>query len=258
MSDSSAAPLRPQSSSDPWNASRVRARIHGRLPDPPAPMRPSRKSAVQALVAGLFVVGIALASSQAARAATPTSSSGGRFKLFSMDCDEGEEGLDTTPQSPPLDVDDPGTPGCNTLEANVIFNGEFARRSKSLEVPLLDLNFGIGDNLQLKYEVPFIWNSEDEEDDEEEGGRVTTRTTGFGNSEIGVKWMFLEDAERSLEAAFYPQVEFESSSHAVEREGLADEGTVLALPLLVSKKLGSTSKGDVMLTANVAYERVFG
>jgi hypothetical protein len=174
------------------------------------------------------------------------------FKLFSMECDQAEEGLDTTPQSPPLDVDDPGTPGCNTFEANIVFNGEFSKdgefskKSSSLELPLLDLNYGIGDNLQLKYEIPFIRNSED--------GHVTT---GFGNSEIGVKWMFLDDPERSLEAALYPQVEFNTSSHAIEEEGIADEGTVLSLPILVSKKLGSTSEGDVMLTANFAYNRVF-
>src|SRR5262245_6682024 len=258
MSDPRPASLRSESLSDAWTAALVRARIHRRLPDPPAPMRPSRRSAVHTLMAGLFVVGIGVASSQDAGAAAPTSSAG-PFKLFSMDCDEDEEGLDTTPQSPPLDVDDPGTPGCNTLEANFVFSGEFAGRSKSLEIPLLDLNFGIGDNLQLKYEVPFIWNREDEEDDEEEGGgRVTTTTTGFGNSEIGVKWMFLDDSERSLEAALYPQVEFKSSSRAVEREGPADEGTVLTLPILVSKRLASTSKGDVMLSANVAYDKVFG
>jgi hypothetical protein len=203
---------------------------------------------VQTVRAGILVVLIALASlDDAAAAARDASAEASPFRLFSMKCDaDADEGLDTTPQSPPLDVDDPGTPGCNTLEANVVFNGEFSRESNNLEVPLLDLNYGVGDNLQLKYEVPFIWNSEK--------GHTTT---GFGNSKFGVKWNFLDDTERSLEAALYPQVEIRSSSHTIEIEGLADDGTVLTLPLLVSKKLASTSEGDVMLTANLGYEIVF-
>src|ERR1043166_9252312 len=80
---------------------------------------------------------------------------GGKFTLFGHERKgEEDEGPETTPGSPPLDVDDTGTPGCNAWEVNIVTSGEFGK-SMSLETPLLDINYGVGDNIQLKWEVPY-------------------------------------------------------------------------------------------------------
>ena len=73
---------------------------------------------------------------------------GGKFSLFGTECKaEDERGLETTPGSPPLDVDDPSTPGCNGWEGNIVTTGDLGK-AMSFETPLFDINYGIGDNIQ--------------------------------------------------------------------------------------------------------------
>ncbi len=166
-----------------------------------------------------------------------------RFHLLILKCEaEVSTGLETTPQSPPLNVDDPATPGCNKWEINVSANGDITKDEKSWQLPLLDINYGIGDNLQLKYEVPFIKNQADE-----------SSKTAIGSSKVGIKAMFFEDEDLKLELAVYPQVEFFTpNSEAIDQE-LETPGNITTLPLLLSKKIGETSQGDVILTANLGY-----
>src|SRR5207253_10780567 len=98
-----------------------------------------------------------------------------RFHLLNMKCEsEVSGGPETSPQSPPLDVDDPGTPGCNKWEINLLTNGDFTKGERKLEIPLLDINYGIGDNLQLKYEVPM-----------EKTQTESSSETTVGNSKVG-------------------------------------------------------------------------
>jgi hypothetical protein len=166
-----------------------------------------------------------------------------RFRLLNMQCEsEPSSGVETSPQSPPLDIDDPGTPGCNTWEINVLTSGDFTKGEKKFEMPLLDINYGIGDNLQLKYEVPM-----------EKTQTESTSDSNVGNSKVGIKYMFFEDEDSKLQIAFYPQMDFVTSiaSNRNKEEGFT--GNVTTLPLLLSKKIGETKKGNIMLTANVGY-----
>jgi hypothetical protein len=165
---------------------------------------------------------------------------GGKFSLLSRDCKAEEEGLETTPGSPPLDVDDPGTPGCNGWEVNLVTNGEFGK-SMSMETPLLDMNYGIGDNLQLKAEIPYEVSREDGES-----------SSGFGSGELGIKYRFYDNEDAGLAIAIYPQLEFAIPGTAAA-DGDDGTGTLTKLPLLVTRRLGETSKGEIMLTANLGY-----
>ncbi|MBC7398045.1 MAG: hypothetical protein H7333_11430, partial [Bdellovibrionales bacterium] len=71
------------------------------------------------------------------------------FHWLDSNCaNESHELVETSPQSPPLDVDDPGTPGCNHWEINVVMSGNLSLTGKKYELPLLDINYGIGDNIQ--------------------------------------------------------------------------------------------------------------
>jgi hypothetical protein len=80
--------------------------------------------------------------------------SGGKFSLLGRECKAEDDALETTPGSPPLDVDDPNMPGCNGWEINIVTSGELGK-AMSFETPLFDINYGIGDNIQLKVEAPF-------------------------------------------------------------------------------------------------------
>lgn len=168
------------------------------------------------------------------------SEKGGKFSLLGHECKAEEEELETTPGSPPLDVDDPGTPGCNAWEVNVVTSAEFAKGMTG-ETPLLDINYGIGDNIQLKYEVPY------------EFARVDgVSSSGFGRAEFGIKYRFYDNEENDTGIAIYPQLEFAIPGTAAA-EGDEGKGTLTKLPLLFTRRLTETGKGAVMLTANAAY-----
>lgn len=165
------------------------------------------------------------------------------FHLLTNRCEsESHEGPETTPQSPPLNVDDPSTPGCNAWEINVVVDGDFTRAQNSFELPLLDINYGIGDNLQLKYELPYLSNQAD-----------GTTSAAVGESKAGIKFMFFEDETSKLQLAAYPQLTFVSSRADVVAKGLASPGNIFTLPVLMAFKIGQTLRGDVDLTANLGY-----
>ena len=79
--------------------------------------------------------------------------------------------------SPPLITDDPGTPPKGHWEVNLGTSTERRPGSQQSELPLLDLNYGLADTVQLKYEVPFLL--------EREAGEA--QRTGWGNADGGVQ-----------------------------------------------------------------------
>ena len=91
---------------------------------------------------------------------------------------ENEDGLDTAPQSPPFGIDDPETPGCKTWEVNLIISGDLAKDSKSFDLPVVDLNYGIGENLEISLETPYMYLKNDQENS----------LYGVGKTEVGIKW----------------------------------------------------------------------
>jgi hypothetical protein len=131
---------------------------------------------------------------------------------------------------PPFATDDPGTPGNRKWEVNLAFTVETRVRERTFETPLLDVNYGLGDRLQLKAEIPWIVQRT-------EGAGTDT---GWGNALFGVKWRFLDEEKIGVSIATYPQIEI-NASLASARKGLAEEGTSFLLPLLFEKKLGPVS-----------------
>jgi len=157
------------------------------------------------------------------------------FMGFRETCKSEEaRGPETAPQSPPLTIDDPDTPGCNRIEINVTFDGDFSKGESSRAWPLVDLNYGIGDNLQLKYEIPYIYNTEGHE-----------TTSEWGDSKAGVKYHFYENEQQELNISVYPQMEWAHSK--------SERGRIVTLPILLSKKVAKTAKGDVMFGSNLGY-----
>jgi len=166
------------------------------------------------------------------------------FHLLNSKCEANtEEGPEMTPQSPPLDVDDPGTPGCNRWEINILTDADFTKGERHFEIPLLDINYGIGDNIQLKYEVPMEKTQTD-----------TASETGVGHSRFGIKYMFYEDEGSGTQFGFYPQIDFFTPGVAKSADQESESsGNIVTIPLLLTTKVGAVKKGDVMLTANLGY-----
>src|SRR5690242_14707903 len=57
---------------------------------------------------------------------------------------------------PPMRTDDPGTPGNGNVEINLAVTSDRRADERVLEAPLVDINYGLGERIQLKVEVPFV------------------------------------------------------------------------------------------------------
>jgi len=126
---------------------------------------------------------------------------------------------------PPMLTDDPGTPGDGRWEINTSVQSEHAGDTTTFKLPLLDFNYGIGERLQLKFEVP--WELE----------RINGQRdlSGAGNSIAGVKWRFFDAGDAGWRISTYPQVQ---SRFPVSRSALADGGVSYLMPLQFEHKYG--------------------
>jgi hypothetical protein len=129
---------------------------------------------------------------------------------------------------PPFIGDDPGTPGDGNWEINVASYTERHPTERIYNAPIVDMNYGWGSRIQLKYQVPYLVDGTD-------GG--PTRT-GLGKSLAGVKWRFYDTGEDGLQISTYPQLEFNNPTSSLER-GIVDYGTRFYLPIELTKKVGS-------------------
>jgi hypothetical protein len=141
--------------------------------------------------------------------------------------------IDATPQSPPLEVDDPGVPDKGQYEINFTNAEDFSSRLHAYDFLLVDANYGtvpriFGHELptQIKLEVPLAGAGEQGE----------PLKTGIGASQFGLKFNFYNNEHRGASLAFYPQIEFAVPGSHATGKGLADAGQTLILPILAEKE----------------------
>jgi hypothetical protein len=139
------------------------------------------------------------------------------------------EVIDATPQSPPLETDDPGVPDEGEYEINLLTEADFAADERTVDVLEIDANYGIvlksfGHDLptQLKLEFPVVARRE----------HGSPYQMGLGTSAFGLKFNFYNDETRGVRVSVYPQIAF-SIGGSVDK-GVAEPGQTLMLPLLVS------------------------
>jgi hypothetical protein len=137
---------------------------------------------------------------------------------------------------PPLETDDPGTPGPGHVEVNVSVEGERGADGSLYDAPRLDANIGVGARLQLKLEVPWSVATMSAE----------PARSGLGNVILGVKWRFAESG--SVAVSTYPQVTL-GGFGSTTAKGVADSGTAILLPVEFA-----WDAGPVSLNAEVGYQ----
>jgi hypothetical protein len=145
----------------------------------------------------------------------------------------GVEFIDATPQSPPLETDDPGVPDDGQYEINLSAHLDYAKAKQRLDLMLVDANYGIVPVIarytvptQIKFEFPVAVMRE-------AGG---TYTLGLGAARLGLKFNFYHDDRRGISVSVYPQVEFPATGSVSVRKGLADDGQTIIVPLLVARE----------------------
>ena len=151
---------------------------------------------------------------------------------------DGPAVLDATPQSPPLEIDDPGVPDKGEYEVNLATLGDLSRDVNEFDLLLVDANYGLvikapGRDLptQLKFEFTIA------------GAKETGRpfTAGLGAVKVGVKLNFYSDERRGVFASFYPQVEFAARGTDAIEKGLTAAGQTVTLPLLLEKEFSQVT-----------------
>jgi hypothetical protein len=128
---------------------------------------------------------------------------------------------------PPFLTNDPGTPGDANWEINVGSMQSVARGGSSYQVPQLDINLGLGDRIQLTYEIPYAQQAD--------AGQPLH--SGWGNAFTGVKWRFLDQGEQGWQVSAFPQIETGVSTHA-QLTGIGIAGPRYLVPLEVARPLG--------------------
>ena len=145
----------------------------------------------------------------------------------------GFEVVDATPQSPPLESDDPNVPDKGAWEINFTTLGDLTKEAKRADLLLIDANYGLlpkiaGHELptQLKIQFPVtgLWT------------RSEPSTFGVGAAEVGLKFNFYNNERIGLSVSVYPQVEFSLPGSGATEKGLAEPGQTFILPLLLSRE----------------------
>jgi hypothetical protein len=128
---------------------------------------------------------------------------------------------------PPYYTNDPGTPGNLDWEINLGYMPFLFSDQSVSHTPDVDINFGIGDRIQLTYENAWL--------------RVhdpSSKTRfGLGQSNPGVKWRFLDGGESGLNISVFPQLFLNNPNDAVRR-GITSASESFLLPLEFSRKIG--------------------
>lgn len=125
----------------------------------------------------------------------------------------------------PMYTDGPGTPGDSNWEINTGITGTLTHIHKRYELPIIDINYGLGDTIQLKVETSNIHLE-----------TLDTRINGLGNLKAGIKWRFYDADDWMI--SIYPQFGYAPiKSHF--NNGLAEYDTIIVLPIEITKHFGS-------------------
>jgi len=145
---------------------------------------------------------------------------------------------------PPFFTDDPGTPGNRNWEINLGLAGTHTPGGGDYDVPNFDFNYGLGERMQLKYEIPISAAT----------GEHNITRAGLGNSLAGIKIRPYEHRQPAAQASedsvnfsigTYPQVLVSNPTRSVQR-GVAEPGPQYYLPLQATAKLGPVAlNGEV-------------
>lgn len=128
---------------------------------------------------------------------------------------------------PPMITDDPGTPGNGHFENNFAIAFEHRPNELSIDLPAIDLNYGLGEHIQLTLQTAYV---------------VLKRhghgaVGGLGSTEAAMKWRFLDEETSGVSMSMFPRIIFNAVQSSARR-GLAEESTRGQVPMQVARKIG--------------------
>jgi len=171
---------------------------------------------------------------------------------------------------PPFRTDDPDTPGNRHWEINFGWVGDRNLANGAYQTPDVDINYGLGSRIQLKYEIPIAIEETRSQAATSSDAAVAGHVIGgLGESQPGIKWRFYEhhsgdpalrgrfgtgllalfankptgdatdDTEKPTDLSFstYPQLTLNNPTRSVAR-GVVAAGPNFFLPLSFNARVG--------------------
>jgi hypothetical protein len=128
---------------------------------------------------------------------------------------------------PPMITDDPGTPGNGKWENNLAIIFEHRPNETSYDLPEIDLNYGVGEHIQLTLQTAPVLLKRDDH------GPVG----GLGGTEAAAKWRFLDQDANGFDMSMFPRIIFNVQQSSARR-GLAEDGTRFQIPFQIARTFG--------------------
>jgi len=121
-------------------------------------------------------------------------------------------------------TDDSDVPGKGKWENNFYIGFEGSKNNYFLAFPAFDINYGLGDRIQLKCEMPWVAGN---------GEHIANKYDHIG---FGLKYEFLDEDSDGVSFSAYPQpiISFNPEDHAKNRE------FGIVLPIAASKQILKT------------------
>jgi len=128
---------------------------------------------------------------------------------------------------PPFYTNDTGTPGNLNWEINLAYMPFFYEGQSVSHTPDVDINFGLGERVQLTYESAWLRVQNPGE----------AAKFGMNQSNPGLKWRFYDSDENGLGISIFPQFFLNNGNHAVRR-GITPPSNTFLLPVEFKKRFG--------------------
>lgn len=155
---------------------------------------------------------------------------------------------------PPFRTDDPETPGNHRWEVNFGWMADRNPGAGAYSLPDFDINYGWGDRIQLKYELPVDMHEARPGAGSTSSVAAATQAhldTGFGDSLLGFKWRFYqheskshagsendsEASETDFSVSVYPQVSLHDPPGSLQHDSMLPDPELL-LPFEMNARVG--------------------
>jgi len=127
----------------------------------------------------------------------------------------------------PLVTDDPETPGDGHWEINLAAIGSRTSGRWEIAAPDADINYGWGEHVQLKLDIPWIFVHETDQ----------PWKSGLGAANAGIKWRFVDIEDSGFSMSTHPQFSWNWLSSSARR-GISAPGRQFFLPIEAATVVG--------------------
>jgi hypothetical protein len=120
----------------------------------------------------------------------------------------------------------------------------------TLQLPQLDVNYGLGERIQLTGEIPYVVAN----------ASGQPQATGWGNANPGVKWRFFDQGAQGWQLSTFPVYQTGVSAEA-QSKGIGVAGPRFFLPLEVARKVGAFSfalEAGTCISVHGDHEHILG